>query len=188
MFIKNLSVSLITLSCLMSNISHADEKIAVVDTRKVIESSVAYSDISSQIQKKNDEFRDEIQKEETSLKKQYQDLETKKNALSQEAIDKKNEAISKEVAELQKRSYNQHSSLEGAYRNATQVVVDKTMDLVKKQAEKNKYSVVIEKAAAIYYDEKLEISDIVLEELNKALPKVEVKFEVKFEEKKDTTK
>ncbi len=184
MFIKKLSISLLTISSFMTTIAYAEDKIAIVETRKVVETSLAYKDISTQIQKKNDEFRDEIQKEETSLKKKYQELETKKNALSQEAIDKKNEAISKEVAELQKRSYNQHSSLEDAYRNSTQVVVDKTMDIVKKQASKKHYNLVIEKAAAVYSDEALDITDVILEELNKALPNVEVKFEEKKEESK----
>jgi outer membrane protein len=177
MIFKKLTVAIVSLSSIIaSNVYSADVKIGFVETRKVIESSMAHTDIMSQVQKKNEEFRDEVQKSEAILKKKYQELETKKNALSQDAVDKKNEEISKEVAELQKKSYGQHSSLEDAYRNATQLVVDKANEIVKQHAEKNGYNAILEKAAAVYSDNSLDVTDIVLESLNKSLPKVEVKF------------
>jgi outer membrane protein len=187
MIFKKLAIAIVSLSSILATTAYgADMKIGFVETRKVIESSMAHTDIMSQVQKKNEEFRDEVQKSEAILKKKYQDLETKKNALSQDAIDKKNEEISKEVAELQKKSYGQHSSLEDAYRNATQLVVDKTNEIVKQHAEKNGYNAILEKAAAVYSDNSLDVTDVVLESLNKSLPKVEVKFNVeeKSEDKK----
>lgn len=193
MSLKKFAISVVTIASLSTFCANAVEtKIGFVETRKVIENSVAHVNILDQVQKKNEAFRDAVQKSESDLKKKYQDLETKKNALSQEAIDKKNEEISKEVAELQKKSYSQHSSLEDAYRNATQVVVDKANEIVKKFAEKNGYNAVLEKAAAVYSDLSLEITEVVLEELNKVLPKVEVKFNEEKPEteikQKDTTK
>ena len=166
------------LSVSFANTTYADDqKITVVETRKIIESSTAHNDILKQVQKKNEEFRDEIQKSESELKKKYQELETKKNALSQDAIDKKNDEISKEVAELQKRSYGQHAALEDAYRNATQILVEKTSDIVKTQAQSKGYQIVVEKGAVIYSDKSLDITDSVLEEVNKAIPSIQVKFE-----------
>jgi Skp family chaperone for outer membrane proteins len=184
---KCLMISAISLS-LINPVFAADNKITVVETRKIIENSVAYAEIMKQVQKKNEQFREEIQKSEGDLKKKYQELETKKNALSQDAIDKKNDEISKEVAELQKKSYGQHSTLEEAHRNATQILVDKTTEIVKTQAEKNGYEIVIEKAAVFYSDAKLDITDAVLEELNKALPTVEVKFQSEEEKKSEDKK
>lgn len=184
---KYLMISAFSLS-LINPVFAADGKITVVETRKVIESSTAYAEIMKQVQKKNEQFREEIQKSEGDLKKKYQELETKKNALSQDAIDKKNDEISKEVAELQKKSYSQHATLEDAHRNATQILVDKTAEIVKNQAEKNGYEVVIEKAAVFYSDAKLDITDTVLEGLNKALPTVEVKFQSEEEKKSEDKK
>ncbi len=161
-----------------TTLTYADEqKITVVETRRIIESSTAHNDILKQVQKKNEQFRDEIQKSESELKRKYQELETKKNALSQDAIDKKNDEISKEVAELQKRSYGQHTALEDAYRNATQILVDKTSEIVKAQAQSKGYQMVIEKGAIIYSDKSLDITDTILDEVNKTMPSVEVKFE-----------
>lgn len=188
MFFKKFAISLITIASLSASVASAAEtKIGFVETRKVIENSVAHAGILEQVQKKNEAFRDSVQKSEADLKKKYQDLETKKNALSQEAIDKQNEAISKEVAELGKKSYSQHALLEDAYRNATQIVVDQANAIVKKYAEKNNYNAILEKGAAVYSDQSLDITDIVLEELNKAQPKVEVKFEEEKSETKDTS-
>jgi Skp family chaperone for outer membrane proteins len=178
MSFKKFAISLVTLASIsLYTTCYAETKIGFVETKRLIESSTAHANILDQVQKKNESFRESVQKSEADLKKKYQDLETKKNALSQEAIDKKNEEISKEVAELQKKSYSQHSSLEEAYRMATQLVVDKANEIVKKYAEKNGYNAVLEKAAAVYSEQSLEVTDVILDELNKTLPKVEVKFE-----------
>lgn len=171
-------ISLLSTSMLsFSELSYAEIKISVVETRKIMENSIAHNDILSQIQKKNEEFRDGIQKAEAILKKKYEDFETKKNALSDKAADEKREEMSKEVAELQRKSYSQHASLDDAYRGATQLVVDKTSEIVKKHAEKNGYALVLEKAVSVYSDSTLDITEAILEELNKTLPKVEVKFQ-----------
>ena len=179
-FRKNFKIPYILgmLAVSYTSLTYADDpKITVVETRKIIESSTAHNDILKQVQKKNEQFRDEIQKSESELKKKYQELETKKNALSQDAIDKKNDEISKEVAELQKRSYGQHTALEDAYRNATQILVEKTSEIVKSQAQSKGYQMVVEKGAVIYSDKSLDITDTILDEVNKALPSIEVKFE-----------
>lgn len=189
MFFKKSTSIFTTITSLLlcsASFSYADDaKITVVETRKIIENSMAHQSILAQVQKKNEEFRDKVQKEEADLKKKYSDLETKKNALSQEAIDKKNEEISKEVAELQKKSYGQHSLLEDSYRNATQSVIDKTSEIVKQQAEQKGYSIVIEKGAVVFSQATLDITDVVLEELNKSMPKVDVKFEEQKQEDKN---
>jgi Skp family chaperone for outer membrane proteins len=185
MFFKKFAVSVVTIASIFAaTVSAAETKIGFVETRKVIESSTAHANILEQVQKKNEIFRDAVQKSEADLKKKYQDLETKKNALSQEVIDKKNEEISKEVAELGKKTYSQHALLEEAYRNATQIVVEKANEIVKKYAEKNSYNAVLDKGAAVYSDSSLNITEVVLEELNKVQPKVEVKFD---EEKTEVT-
>ena len=178
MFFKKFAVSVVTIASIFAVTANAAEtKIGFVEIRKVIESSTAHANILEQVQKKSEILRDAVQKSEADLKKKYQDLETKKNALSQEAIDKKNEEISKEVAELGKKTYSQHALLEEAYRNAAQIVLEKTNEIVKKHAEKNSYNAVLEKGAAVYSDSSLDITDIVLEELNKTQPKIEVKFD-----------
>jgi Skp family chaperone for outer membrane proteins len=166
---------------LFSNQALASNDLLVVDTRKVIETSAAHQDLLAKVQKKNEEFRDLVQQSEAKLKKKYQDLETKKNALSQEALDKKNEEMSKEVAELQKTSYSQHTALEEAYRNATESLIAETKQIVAKQAKEKGYKLVIEKAVVIYSENNLDITEAVLAELNKNKPTVEVTF--KSEEK-----
>jgi outer membrane protein len=175
--IKIFALGLICTS-LTNSYATADDtqKFAVVETRKVIEESVAHQGILSQVQKKNEEYRDGIQKLEANLKKKYQDLETKKNALSQEALDKRNEEMGKEVAELQKKSYGQHAALEDAYRNATQQLLDKAGEIIKRQAAEKGYKIVVEKAATAYSEPSLEITNIVLEGLNQSTPSVQVDF------------
>jgi outer membrane protein len=179
-----LGLGVLLLSNLGSTLASAANELLVVDTRKVIETSAAHQDVLAKVQKKNEEFRDKVQQTEALLKKKYQELETKKNALSQEALDKKNEEMSKEVADLQKTSYSQHTALEEAYRGATESLIEETKKIVAKEAKDKGYKLVIEKAAVVYSEDNLDITDAVLAELNKSKPTMEVNF--KLEEKPAT--
>lgn len=168
-------IALVSLSS-VSFASSDDLKVAVFDRGKIIDSSLAYSEILKQVQKKQEEFKNGIQKSEGELKKKYQDLEAKKNALSEKAMSEKNDEINNEVADLQRRSYEQYRAIEDAHRNATESLFDKTSEIVQSQAKQQGYQLVVDKAAAVYTDTSLDITDKILAELNKTTPTLEVKF------------
>ncbi len=157
--------------------SHAETNIAIADTNRIMETSLAYKDIVKQLEKKYEDYKDSIQKIEAQLKKRYQELEAQKNALSKEAFDTKNEELEKDANELRRKSYNERNILEKAQVEAIQKLSDKVLEIAQSKAKNLGYNLVFDKGAAVYADEKLDITSTILEDLDKNLPTVSVDFE-----------
>ena len=155
----------------------ADElKIATIDTSKIIESSLGYKDIISQIHQKQKTIADLIQKEDSKLKKKYQELETKKKVLSEAAINTKSDEITKEGEKLEKYAFVERSLLEKAYSDSVKTLTDKLSEIVTKYAESEKYNVIIERRALSYAKNSMDVTQKMLDEMNKNLPTVKVHF------------
>lgn len=152
-------------------------RIATIDTQKVVEGSLAYKNIFSQLDEKQKQSRDSIQKEESKWKAKYTALEAQKNVLSKEALDARGAEIDREAESLRKFSYAERAIWEHAFSESMKVVIDKLGEIVKKYAESNGYDMVIERGAASYSKDSLSITPTVLEQLNKELPAVKVHFD-----------
>ena len=157
--------------------SYADTNIAVADTTRIMETSLAYKDIVKQLEKKYEGYRESIQKSEAQIKKKNQEVEAQKSALSKEAFEAKNEELAKDAAELQRRSYNERNILEKAHADSVQKLGDKVLDIIQSRAKSMSYNLILDKNSSSYDDEKLDITASDLEDLDKALPTVQVDFE-----------
>lgn len=152
-------------------------KIVVLDTEKVIQNSVAFKDIKRQIDTKQNEFKESIQKEEPKLKKRYQDLESKKKRLSEEEMNKLSEELQKDATSLERKIYFERGVLEKAWNEAIKKLSDKIVDITKNESDINKYDIVLERNSTIYVNSSIEITSNILNLLNKELPNLKVNFE-----------
>ncbi len=152
-------------------------KIGVVDFQKIIESSSAYQDIRSQLDKKTDAFRSNATKIEEKLQKGYQELDSQKSVLSGEAYSKKRKALDKEVETSQEKFHMERLSLDKASSQAMAILEKKLFEIVEENAKIRDLSVVLASSSLIYSHSSLDITDIVVEQLNKKLSSVAVNFE-----------
>lgn len=157
--------------------AHADTNIAVADTSRIMETSLAYKDILKQLEKKYDAYRESIQKSEAQLKKKYQEIEAQKSALSKEVFEAKSEELEKDANDLRRRSYNERNILEKAQIDSLQKLNDKILEIIQTKAKNVGYTLIIEKNATPYSDDKLDLTSAILEDLDKALPTIQVDFE-----------
>lgn len=156
----------------------ADDKpfAAVVDMQKIFEKSTAALKIREQLDKKAEEFKKDSAGKEDYFKKKYDELEKKKSVLSKEAFEKQNNDLSKEFGDAQKKVQDNREALDKAYMEAMQKFETELTEVVKQEATKVGSKVVLPKMHVIYSDPALEITDKVLEGINKKLPDVAVKF------------
>jgi outer membrane protein len=159
-----------------SEVKAEDLKVAVLDSNRLIEASLPYKSITSQLDAKQKSVKEELQKEEGKLKKKYQELETQKNVLSKEVFESKSDEIVREAEKLQKISYTERAMLDRAFSGAMKKLSDKLNELVAKEAKGHEYDVVIERATLSYFKPSLDVTDGVLKQLNDALPEVKVHF------------
>ncbi len=164
------------LSFLPSLGNAANDKIAIIDSQELIEKSKAVQSIREQANKKLESLRKEATNKEKELKKKFDDLESNKRKLSKEAFEEGNEKIAKEAQEFQKESYEARMKIEKSSVEAMAKVEEAIFDIIKARSKKEKYSLVLSKLSTFYNDDSLDITDSVLAELDKVLPRVEVKF------------
>lgn len=158
--------------------SAADDKpaILVVDVQTIFEKSTAVTKVREQIDKKAEEFRKDSASKEDYFKKKFDDLEKQKSVLAKDAFEKKNADLSKEFADAQKKVQENRSTLDKGYMDAMQQVETSLTDIVKDVAVKKGAKVVLPKNQIIYNDDSMDVTNQVLDDLNKKLPNISVKF------------
>lgn len=158
-----------------SSNSSSDLKIAVIDLKK-IEEAKAIKSINEQVNKKREGYKKEATNKEKELKKKYGELESNKRKLSKEAFEEEENRLAKEVESFQRKSYEDTLKIEKASSEAIAQVRKTLEDIVQSRAKKEQYSLVLFKMNLIYSADSLDITDNILAELDKTLPKVDVKF------------
>lgn len=150
--------------------------IAVIDAQLIFEKSLAVVKIREQVDKKAEAFKNESSKKEEYFKKKFEELEKQKSVLAKDAFEQKNNDLSKEFSEAQKKVQEDRGVLEKAYVDSMQQVEATIVDIVKEEATKSGLKLVVHKGQTVYADDSLDMTQKVLEAINKKLPSVTVKF------------
>lgn len=159
-----------------ANTAPAALNMAVVDAQQIMEKSIAVGKIREQLEKKYESYGKESSKKEEYFKKKFEDLEKQKSVLSKESFEEKDAAVHKELADAQKKFQADQASLEKSAYEAHQKVENSLIDIVKEEAAKSGFKMVMQKSQIVYAEDSLDITPKVLEALNKKLPSVDVKF------------
>jgi len=148
--------------------------IAVVNFEQVLATSSAPKSIREQVQKKRDAYRKEIQIEESELRKSNQDLAQKQTLLSKESYKEERRKFEQKVLSVQKKVQEKNVYLQKAQTKAQQKVKDALRKVVLKIAQKNGYPLVLRHSQTVVVADKMNITKLVISELNKQLPTINV--------------
>jgi Outer membrane protein len=150
-------------------------KLAVLDIEKVLHESK----VAEQIQKTVEVKREEFQKEVESFEQELRAEEAKLKAL-QASNDKNYQAqqtkFEAKVTEVQKKLGSHSKLLEETFNNARGQVIQRIMMIVEHYAEEHNYTLVIPKSFVIFRENGYEITDDILDRVNKELPSIEIKL------------
>lgn len=153
---------------------HAEIKIGVIDTNKIIESCTAHAEAKKVIENEFNKYEKEAGEMQEKFSKKAEDLENKKNVVAAKEYNKKRGELTKEAQILQKKFYNQRVNLEKEFNNINKILNDNLADIIKKLSEKNHLTVALDKGMVLYNDESIEITDEVIKEINKNLKSIDV--------------
>ena len=179
-FKKGAIVSAFLLASLTSTVAAADEvAVLILDTQVVMEKSKAIESIRTQLNAKAEDFKNDSTKKEAYFKKKFDELESKKSALSKDAYDKKAQELNNEFNEAQKKVQKDRASLDKAYADAMQIFEENLKSVIKEKAKEKtgKKIVVLPEMQTLYSDDSLNITADVVEKLNKKISTIDVKFE-----------
>jgi Skp family chaperone for outer membrane proteins len=156
--------------------AHATE-IAVIDIQKVVDESLAAKDAADKITSKKEKYQASINKKGKDLEAKDKNLAAQLSILSEDAIEKKKEQFALELTNFKKDIEKKRKELDDSYVKAIGQIQKQVLVIIKEVSIKKDIDVVIPKNQLLYIGHDIrDISDEVLEKLNKKISKVELKF------------
>lgn len=152
------------------------QNIAVVDVERVQKESLAMQNIKAKIKIQQTKYQTEINKNEVGLKEEETRLEGRKKLLSETAFNTEYKQFLERVAVLQKEALKKEAILKQASNNALKKVNDELTIIIAEVAKEKNLDLILPVTQTLHFSQTLDISNEILDRLNKKLPKVEVKF------------
>ena len=144
---------------------------AVIDMKVVLSKSSAFSTLQKEIQKLEKNYKEEIQNEENLLRKEQEKLVAQKSVLSAEEFKEKEDTFKQKVNKIQGKVEKIRRDLESTMAKGMQVIQKEAVKHMKEIAAKKGYLLVFDANTTVISADRINISNIVVEKLNKSLPK-----------------
>ena len=185
-----LIINFIIINSVLANEDKKNDKIekinfpaAVIDMKAVLAKSSAFTTLQKEIQKLEKNYKEEIKSEEDILKKEQESLVAQKSVLSNEEFKEKEDAFKQKVNKIQAKVEKIRRELESTMAKGMQIIQQEAVKHMKGIAAKEGYLLVFDANSTVISADKINISNIVVDRLNKSLPKISV--EKKKEKKVD---
>ena len=144
----------------------------VIDMKKVLSKSTAFVTLQKQIQKLEENFKKDIKAEEDMLKKEQDNLLSQKSVLSDEQFKEKENTFKQKVNKVQSKVEKIRRDLESTMARGMQVIQQEAVKHMKEISIKEGYLLVFDANSTVIAADKINISNLVAEKLNKSLPKI----------------
>ncbi len=156
---------------------------AVIDMKAVLSKSSAFSTLQKEIQTLEKNYKEEIRSEEEMLKKEQENLGAQKAVLSQDEFKEKEDIFKQKVNKIQSKVEKIRRDLETTMAKGMQIIQQEAIKHMKEISLKEGYLLVFDANSTVISADKINISQLVVDKLNKSLPKISV--EKKKEKKVD---
>jgi len=156
-----------------SNLAFADNTY-FVDFTKVLNESKAGSEAQKKLKDKFESESKKFKSEEEKIRKEESDLISQKKVLSNEDYQKKLNDLRSKVALTQKSQQESLNSIAASRNKARQTLLMSVTPIIKKYMEENNIRMVIDKQSVILGDTTLEITDKIIDILNKEVASIKV--------------
>ena len=171
-FVKFFVVTFFVLVCTHS---FAEQKIVVLDLKYVLNESKAGKGAQDYLQKS---FNDNVKMftdMENKLKEEEKDLLTKKTILSKEEYTKKTNDLRKKVIDYQAQRRSSLDKIATQRTEAREKLVEKLNPILDSYIKENNISLVMDKKDLLAGSKEFDITNVIVEKLNEALPSLNLK-------------
>ncbi|HYE39256.1 MAG TPA: OmpH family outer membrane protein [Ramlibacter sp.] len=148
--------------------------VAVVDVQRIMQESSASKGIQKAIESQRDSYQKEIQTLEDKLQNAENELRKQQTVLAPDAFATKRRDFEKQVADVQRTVQERKRTLDTAFNDAMTHVQKTMLDIVQDIADERGANVVIPRNLLVLFASSLDVTESVLDRLNKQLPTVAV--------------
>jgi len=148
--------------------------IAVIDVQAISRKATAMKSIQKQLESLRASYQGQISKEQDVLRKAEKEIGAVRDELPKEELAKRSKKFAQQAAELQSRVGKSKRNLERAYTDATRKFQAELVKQVSEYAESKKIDIVMRRSQVFLAEKALDITPIILERVNKAIPDIKV--------------
>ena len=165
----------VTFSILICTFASAEQKIAYMDMRFVMNNSIAGKGVQDFLQKSLKENEKKFFDKEKELKKDEKDLLAKKTIFTKEEYKQKTDELRKKVMEYQSERKNVLDKITEQRARARKILLEKLDPIIRGYIKENNISLVIDKQTIVAgSNNDLDITNIIIDKLNEELPSLNI--------------
>ena len=153
----------------------AEQKIAYLDMKFVLNNSKAGKGAQDFLQKSFRENQKKFLDKENVLKKEETDLLAQKTILTKEEYQKKSDNLRKKVIDYQSQRRTALEKITSQRAEARQKLLEKLDPIMRTYIKENDISLIIDKKNVLMGNTNLDITNTIIEKLNKEFPSLSIK-------------
>lgn len=148
--------------------SAEEQKIAVVDMQKAIQTSESGKKAKAELETAFNKKKKELQGEEANLKKMQEDLQKKASALSETAKKEQQMKLQERFMKYQELLQKSQADIQKQEQQMSEPIIKKIREKVAEIAKKKGYSLILEKNenVVLFFNDKDDLTAEVLKEIN----------------------
>ena len=165
----------VTFLLIVSTYAFAEQKIAYMDMKFVLNNSKAGKGAQDFLQKSFKQNQEKYRKEGESLRNEEKDLLKQKAELTKEEYQKKTDILRKKVIDYQSQRRASLDKITNQRATARNSLLKELDPIINEYIKENNISLIIDKKNIIKGSDELNITDLIIEKLNKELPSLNIK-------------
>ena len=165
----------VTFFLLICTHTFAEQRIVVLDLTFVLNNSKAGKDAQDFLKKSFQNNEKKFSSMEKNLKKEEADLLTKKTVLSKEEYTKKTDTLRKKVIDYQSQRRSALDKITTQRAQSRDTLIKKIKPILNTYMNENNISLVVDKKNLLAGEPEYDITEIIVEKLNKEFPSLNLK-------------
>ncbi len=167
-------ISLIFFFIILTNIAYGEDKVVYLDVNLLLSESEVGKYVNSNLKKISDDNNEENKKFEAELKSDEEKLLTQQNILKKEDYEKKISELRNKIKLYQEKKNSKNKDLNSIRNKAGNKILKSINEIMTEYSKKNSISLVITKQSIIIGKTELDVTNDILELLNKKITKLEL--------------
>ena len=168
-------IFVVTFLLLIYTHASAEQKVAYLDMKFVLNNSKAGKGAQDFLQKSFKENQKDFLDKEKALKKEESDLLAQKTILTKEEYQKKSDSLRKKVIDYQSQRRTALEKITSQRAEGRQKLLEKLDPIMKTYIKENDISLIIDRKNVLMGNTNLDITNIIVEKLNKEFPSLSIK-------------
>ncbi len=158
----------------ISNSCFAENKIVYLDVNLLLNESIVGQNLNKKLKEINNKNITEFKKIETNIKKEDDDLLKKKNILSEEEYEKEIALLKKKYKSFQNLMKEKNLELNKLKDESAKLILKNINEIISEYSAQNSISMIVEKKSIIIGKSELNITNDILDLLNKKIKKIDL--------------